>query len=37
MKNAFRQVQIVPGISSLIREIDVDISEIWESKHNFAQ
>ena len=27
----------MPGIGSLIREIDVDISEMWESKHNFAQ
>ena len=27
----------MPGINSLIREIDVNISEIWESKHNFAQ
>ena len=23
------------GIGLLIREIDVNISEIWESKHNF--
>ena len=26
----------MPGIGSLICEIDVNISEIWESKHNFA-
>ena len=27
----------MPGIGSLIREIDVKISEIWESKQTFAQ
>ena len=27
----------MPGIGSLIREIAVEISEMWESKHTFAQ
>ena len=27
----------MPGIGSLIRKIDVTISEIWESKHIVAQ
>ena len=26
----------MPGIGSLIREIDVNIWEMWESKHNFC-
>ena len=26
----------MPGIGSLIPEIDVKLSEIWESKHIFA-
>ena len=27
----------MPDISSLIHEIAVEISEMWESKHTFAQ
>ena len=27
----------MPGIGSLIREIDVKMSEIWERKHNCVQ
>ena len=27
----------MPGIGSLIREIDIKMSEIWERKHIFAQ
>ena len=27
----------MPGVGSVIRELAVLISEIWESKHNFAQ
>ena len=27
----------MPGIGSLIREIDVNISQIWESNQIFAQ
>ena len=27
----------MPGIGSLIREIAVEISEMWESKQTFAQ
>ena len=27
----------MPGIGSIIRELAVKISEIWESKNNFAQ
>ena len=27
----------MPGIGSLIREIDIKISEMWEGKHIFVQ
>ena len=36
MKNSFRCTNM-PGIVSLIREIAVDISEMGENKHTFAQ
>ena len=37
MKDAFRISTNMPGIGSLICEIGIKISEISESKHNFAQ
>ena len=37
MRNAFKKCANMPCIGSLIREIDVNISEVWESKQPFAQ